>query len=83
MHEKDDYPDPEDMRATPGQTQADRRRIKELEREVQRTDRALAETTALLGLSKKLVAIFRKRSIGTALRACARVCKTWYRCSAA
>ncbi|MEX3606678.1 MAG: hypothetical protein VB142_11825 [Burkholderia sp.] len=36
----------------PGQTTADRRRIKELKREVQRKDRALAETTALLVLSK-------------------------------
>lgn len=42
--------DPEDVRATPGQTKADRRRIKELEREVRRKDRALAEMTALLVL---------------------------------
>ncbi|OXJ21394.1 IS3 family transposase [Burkholderia sp. HI2714] len=45
--------DPEDVRATPRQTKADRRRIKELEREVRRKDRALAETTALLVLFKK------------------------------
>ena len=51
---------PEDVRATPRQTKADRRRIKELEREVRRKDRALAETTALLVLSKKLEAIFHK-----------------------
>lgn len=33
-------------------------RIKELEREVIRKDKALAETTALLVLSKKLSAVF-------------------------
>ena len=52
--------DPEDARATPQQTRADRRRIKELERDVRRKDKALAETTALLVLSKKLEAIFHK-----------------------
>ncbi len=52
--------DPEDVRATPQQTRTDRRRIKELEREVRRKDKALAETTALLVLSKKLEAIFHK-----------------------
>ena len=36
----------------------DRRRIKELERELHRKDKALAETAALLVLSKKLAAIF-------------------------
>ena len=36
----------------------DRRRVKELERELQRKDKALAETAALLVLSKKLQAIF-------------------------
>ena len=36
----------------------DRARIKELERELQRKERALAETAALLVLSKKLEAIF-------------------------
>jgi len=36
----------------------DRRRIKELERELHRKDKALAETAALLVLSKKLSAIF-------------------------
>jgi transposase len=39
--------------------QQDRRRIKELERELLRKDRALAETAALLVLSKKVAAIFR------------------------
>jgi transposase len=36
----------------------DRRRVKELERELPRTDKALAETAALLGLTKKLSAVF-------------------------
>lgn len=36
-----------------------RRRIKELERDLHRKDKALAETAALLVLSKKLSAIFR------------------------
>jgi hypothetical protein len=52
--------EPEDERATPQQTRADKRRIKELERELRRKDKALAETTALLVLSKKLEAIFNK-----------------------
>jgi transposase len=52
--------DPEDARATPQQTRADKRRNKELERDVRRKDKALAETTALLVLSKKLEAIFNK-----------------------
>ena len=38
----------------------DRRRIKELERELHRKDKALAETAALLVLSKKLAAVFHK-----------------------
>ena len=37
----------------------DRRRVKELERELHRKDKALAETTALLVLRKKLHAVFR------------------------
>jgi transposase len=37
----------------------ERHRIKELERELRRKDKALAETAALLVLSKKLAAIFR------------------------
>ena len=44
----------------PQATRADRKRIKELERELLRKDRALAETAALLVLSKKLGAIFHK-----------------------
>ena len=38
----------------------DRRRVKDLERELHRKDRALAETAALLVLSKKLSAVFHK-----------------------
>jgi hypothetical protein len=51
---------PEEARASPQQTKADRRRIKELEREVRRKDKALAETAALLVLSRKLEAVFNK-----------------------
>jgi transposase len=49
---------PEETRATPQQTRQDHRRIKELERELRRKDKALAETAALLVLSKKLSAIY-------------------------
>lgn len=52
--------EPEEARASPRETKADRRRIKELERELRRKDRALAETAALLVLSKKLEAIFQR-----------------------
>ena len=50
--------EPGQARASPLQTQQARRRIKELERELLRKDRALAETAALLVLSKKVGAIF-------------------------
>ena len=52
--------EPEEARASPQQTKQDRRRIRELEREVRRKDKALAETAALLVLSKKVSAIFNK-----------------------
>ena len=52
--------DPEEARASPQQTKQARRRIKELERELRRKDKALAETAALLVLSKKMEAIFNK-----------------------
>jgi transposase len=52
--------DPEEVRASPQQTKQDRRRIQELERELRRKDKALAETAALLVLSKKVAAIFNK-----------------------
>ena len=42
------------------ETKQNRRRIKELEREVTRKNKALAETAALLVLSKKVAAIFNK-----------------------
>jgi hypothetical protein len=49
---------PAEARATPQQTSSDRKRIRELERELRRKDRALAETAALLVLTKKLSAIY-------------------------
>ncbi len=52
--------EPEDVRASPQATRKDRKRIKELERELLRKDRALAETAALLVLSKKVQALFSK-----------------------
>ena len=51
---------PEEARASPQQTKEDQRRIKELERELRRKDKALAETAALLVLSKKVEAIFNR-----------------------
>ena len=51
---------PQDARASPQQAKQDRLRIKELERELLRKDRALAECAALLVLSKKVGAIFNK-----------------------
>jgi transposase len=49
-----------DSGVRPGPTTAEQQRIKELERELLRKDRALAETAALLVLSKKVTAIFNK-----------------------
>ena len=54
----------EEARASPAQTRDDRRRIKELEREVRRKDKALAETAALLVLSKKCEAILKRNLQG-------------------
>lgn len=51
---------PEEVRASPQATRTDRKRIKDLERDLLRKDRALAETAALLVLSKKVAAIFNK-----------------------
>jgi len=48
----------EPQNAETAETKRDRRRIKELERDLNRKDKALAETAALLVLSKKLSAIF-------------------------
>ena len=50
--------EPQDARASPKVTSKDRKRIKDLERELLRKDRALAETAALLVLSKKVAAIY-------------------------
>jgi transposase len=52
--------EPEEARASPQATRQDRKRIKELERDLRRKNAALAETAALLVLSKKLEAIFNK-----------------------
>ena len=46
------------QRAFEPAAQADQRRVRELERELRRKEKALAETAALLVLSKKLEAIF-------------------------
>jgi transposase len=50
---------PED-RASPQETRDTRKRVKELERDLRRKEKALAETTALLVLSKQLQAIFQR-----------------------
>ena len=50
--------DPQNARASPQVTRQERKRIKELERELLRKDRALSETAALLVLSKKVAAIY-------------------------
>jgi transposase-like protein len=47
-------------RVSPQSVREDRKRIKELERELRRKDRALAEAAALLVLSKKMEAIFQR-----------------------
>ena len=52
--------EPEESRASLQATRQDKKRIKALERELLRKDRALAETAALLVLSKKVAAIFNK-----------------------
>lgn len=49
---------PEAPRASAQETKQNRRRIKELERELRRKDKALAEAAALLVLSRKVAAIF-------------------------
>ena len=51
--------DPEEL-SSPQQTRDARKRIKELERDLRRKDKALAETAALLVLSKKLEAILQR-----------------------
>lgn len=44
--------------ASAAEARQDRRRVRELERELHRKDKALAETAALLVLAKKLRAVF-------------------------
>ena len=48
--------------ASAAEAREDRRRVRELERELHRKDKALAETAALLVLSKKLSAVFHKEA---------------------
>lgn len=52
--------EPEEARASPQSTRQGKKRIKELERELLRKDRTLAEAVALLVLSIKVTAIFNK-----------------------
>jgi transposase-like protein len=52
--------EPEEARASPQATRQDKQRIKSLERELARKDKALAEAAALLVLSKKVAAIFNR-----------------------
>ena len=54
----------EEARASPLQTQLDRRRVKERERDLQRNEKALAEAAALLVLSKKVEEIFNREHRG-------------------
>ncbi|MCX7144297.1 MAG: hypothetical protein NT123_25350, partial [Proteobacteria bacterium] len=50
--------EPEEMRACTQVARQDRKRIKKLERNLLRKDRALAQTTTLQVLSKKVAVIF-------------------------
>ena len=50
--------DPQEARVSPQVTRKDRKRIKDLKRELLRKDRALSETAALLVLSKEVAAIY-------------------------
>lgn len=52
--------DEPEERSSPQQRREAKKRIKELERDLRRKDKALAETTALLVLSKKLEAILQR-----------------------
>ena len=51
---------PEEARASPQQTRGDKRKIKELERDLRRKEKTLAEGAELLVLAKKVSAIFHK-----------------------
>ena len=52
--------EPTEEQVTPQQAREDKKRIKELERDLKRKDKALAEAAALLVLSKQMEAIFRR-----------------------
>ncbi len=52
--------EPEEARASPQSTRHDKKRIKELERDLLRKDRALAETAALLVQSKKFAGFVKR-----------------------
>jgi len=65
---------PEEARANPQATGADRKRMKELERDLLRKDRALAETAALPVLSNKVAAIFNK---GEDERSAPKIARRW------
>ena len=54
--------EPQAARASPEVTRQDRKRIKEIERELLRKDRALAETAALLVLSPLLTRLTREKA---------------------
>jgi transposase-like protein len=52
--------EPSEAGASAQEVREDRKRIKELERDLRRKDKALAEAAALLVLSKQMEAIFRR-----------------------
>jgi DNA-binding transcriptional MerR regulator len=52
--------EPTEERVSAQQVREDKKRIKELERDLRRKDKALAETAALLVLSKQMEAIFQR-----------------------
>ena len=68
--------EPEEARVSPQQNGQAKKRIKELERELKRKDKALAETAALLVRSKKLSAIYGE---GTDERSVWKIAKSWLR----
>ena len=57
VHAMEALGDPEAERVSPKEARQSKQRIKALERDLKRKDKALAETAALLVLSKKLSAI--------------------------
>lgn len=71
--------EPEEARTSPINTQSDRRRNKELERERRRKGTALAQAAALLALSKKDEAIFSRDHGGEDERSLWKIAKRWSR----